>query len=75
MEYASQDLKYFNQFSGGDAAYLSIERNNSLSILEKIYAIAKTYNQAEMQKEALRVYETYEKKPMPDPSVNDKPVE
>ena len=71
IEYASQELKYYNQFSGGDAAYLSIERNNSLEILEKIYAIAKTYNQTDLAKESVRVYGTYEKKPMPDSSVKD----
>jgi hypothetical protein len=71
-EYSEQELNYYSQFSGGDAAYLSIERNSSLEALEKLYAIAKVYNRSALVKEVLRIYNKYEKKQMPDPFAKDK---
>ena len=71
MVYSEQQLGFYSHFSKVDLAYLSIERGNSLEILEKIYAIAKTNDKTAMAKEALRIYNTYEKNPMPD-SISNK---
>ena len=45
-EYSEQELGYYSLFSAGDAAYLSIEWSSSLEVLEKLYAIAKTYKRS-----------------------------
>ena len=72
IQYSEEALRYFSQFSGGDAAYLSIEKQTSIETLEKLYAIARTYKQATLEKEILRVYNRYESKHMPDPFEKDK---
>jgi len=72
LQYSEEELRYFNQFSGGEAAYLSIERRNSLETLEKLYAISKSYNQETIEKDILNVYSRYESKPMPDPFAKEK---
>ncbi|MEI6852245.1 MAG: DUF2723 domain-containing protein [Bacteroidota bacterium] len=65
-QYSEQELCYYSQFSGGEAAYLSVERGGTLELLQKLYAIAQTYKRTDLEKEVLRVYNKYESKPMPD---------
>jgi tetratricopeptide (TPR) repeat protein len=70
-EYADQKLGYYSQFSGGQAAYLNIEKRSSLEVLVKLYAIAKTYKRTLFAKEILRIYDKFESKPMPDPFLKE----
>ena len=58
-EYSRQELKYYAQFTGGDAAYLSIDKKQALDLLDKIHAMSGTYKQADLEKQTQEIINLY----------------
>jgi len=58
-DYCEQELRYFNQFKGTQAVYISMEKNDALDLLKKLTDISKTYNQSALEKQLNTVFEKY----------------
>ncbi len=58
-EYCRQELFYYSQFTGVDAAYISSEKKQNLEMLEDLYTMSQTYKQTTLEKKILEVYRTY----------------
>jgi hypothetical protein len=74
VEYADQELNYYSQFKGSDAAYLSYERKDAVQMLENLYTIALNYNQTDLATKIQKLYQFYEKKTIPKLPNNDADV-
>ncbi|HNW90164.1 MAG TPA: DUF2723 domain-containing protein [Bacteroidales bacterium] len=58
-EYCEQELNYFAQFSGTNAVYIRMEKDESLDLLDKLIQIAKTYGQKTMEKQLTGSYQHF----------------
>ncbi|MEI6122097.1 MAG: DUF2723 domain-containing protein [Bacteroidota bacterium] len=59
IEYCRQELLYYSQFTGGDAAYLGSDKKQAQELLGKIKDMALTYKQNDIAKKVLEVNNAY----------------
>lgn len=58
-EYCRQELFYFKQFTGVNAIYTSVEKNEAVRLLEKLIEVSKTYKQTALEKKLTTIYLNY----------------
>ncbi len=60
-EYCRQELFYYSQFTGVDAAYIGSEKKQNLEMLKDLYGMALAYKRTSLEKKVSEVYLTYNK--------------
>ena len=58
-EYCRQELFYYSQFTGVDAAYIGSEKKQNLEMLEDLYGMALAYKLTNLEKIIMEVYRNY----------------
>jgi len=58
-QYCEQELKYFSQFKGTQAVYISMEKNDAIDLLKKLIQTAQTHNQTAPEKQLSTILEKY----------------
>lgn len=58
-EYADQELYYYGTFKGADAAYLELERKESINVLKQLYLMTTDFKRESLKKDILGLLNLY----------------